>query len=351
MESIVSHAIMDPPENSTDGGQVMEDEQIRLKQTLGVVVVFVVAYILLFIVCVIGNSLVCLVIAKIPRMRTVTNFYILNLAVGDLLVGIFSMPFTLADNIIMGWPFGYVMCKLSSAATVISAGASVFTLIAIAVDRFYAVIHPNEPKFTSEHNGVVIAIIWALAVIFAIPQVVVMDTRPYVSADDNSTYTLCVETWPNYFKREIYTVLLFVILYMLPLCIIGYLYLRVGFKVWCRPVPGGGERNNASRRKYRTIKMLLVVVVCFAVSWLPIHTVMLINDCGNPSIEQRNIIYYYVFPIAHWFSYLQSSINPVIYGYFNRNYRRGFTEFSSTLRRTLSGGHGVGRRSLPTPQL
>eukprot|EP00058_Branchiostoma_floridae_P011015 XP_002596503.1 hypothetical protein BRAFLDRAFT_73823 [Branchiostoma floridae] len=223
MESIVSHAIMDPPENSTDGGQVMEDEQIRLKQTLGVVVVFVVAYILLFIVCVIGNSLVCLVIAKIPRMRTVTNFYILNLAVGDLLVGIFSMPFTLADNIIMGsnvpadashidfsysassslfelsralmfhnlsiwlvngcghtrsparirkygWPFGYVMCKLSSAATVISAGASVFTLIAIAVDRFYAVIHPNEPKFTSEHNGVVIAIIWALAVIFAIPQ-------------------------------------------------------------------------------------------------------------------------------------------------------------------------------------
>lgn len=67
-----------------------------------VAAMFIVAYVLIFLLCMVGNTLVCFVVLKNRRMRTVTNMFILNLAVSDLLVGIFCMPTTLVDNLITG---------------------------------------------------------------------------------------------------------------------------------------------------------------------------------------------------------------------------------------------------------
>lgn len=68
-----------------------------------VAAVFTVSYLLIFLVCMVGNSVVCFVVLRCKNMRTVTNLFILNLAISDLLVGIFCMPTTLLDNIITGW--------------------------------------------------------------------------------------------------------------------------------------------------------------------------------------------------------------------------------------------------------
>nr|XP_060643369.1 neuropeptide FF receptor 1-like [Anolis sagrei ordinatus] len=67
-----------------------------------VAAILVVAYLLAFLSCMAGNTLVCLVVLRNPRMRTVTNLFILNLAVSDLLVGICCVPTTLMDNLITG---------------------------------------------------------------------------------------------------------------------------------------------------------------------------------------------------------------------------------------------------------
>lgn len=64
--------------------------------------IFIVAYLLIFIVCMVGNGMVCFIVLRSKHMRTVTNLFIFNLAVSDLLVGIFCMPTTLVDNIITG---------------------------------------------------------------------------------------------------------------------------------------------------------------------------------------------------------------------------------------------------------
>lgn len=64
--------------------------------------IFIVSYLLIFLVCMVGNGVVCFIVLKSKNMRTVTNLFILNLAVSDLLVGIFCMPTTLLDNIITG---------------------------------------------------------------------------------------------------------------------------------------------------------------------------------------------------------------------------------------------------------
>lgn len=64
--------------------------------------IFIVSYLLIFLVCMVGNGVVCFIVLRSKNMRTVTNLFILNLAVSDLLVGIFCMPTTLLDNIITG---------------------------------------------------------------------------------------------------------------------------------------------------------------------------------------------------------------------------------------------------------
>lgn len=64
--------------------------------------VFIVSYLLIFAVCMVGNGVVCFIVLRSKNMRTVTNLFILNLAISDLLVGIFCMPTTLLDNIITG---------------------------------------------------------------------------------------------------------------------------------------------------------------------------------------------------------------------------------------------------------
>lgn len=67
-----------------------------------VAAVFTISYLLIFVVCMGGNGVVCFIVLRSRSMRTVTNVFILNLAISDLLVGIFCMPTTLVDNIITG---------------------------------------------------------------------------------------------------------------------------------------------------------------------------------------------------------------------------------------------------------
>lgn len=69
-----------------------------------VAAVFIISYLLIFLLCMVGNGVVCYIVLQSKHMRTVTNLFILNLAVSDLLVGIFCMPTTLLDNIIAGMP-------------------------------------------------------------------------------------------------------------------------------------------------------------------------------------------------------------------------------------------------------
>ena len=72
------------------------------QHSVAVAIMFTLAYMFIFLLCMVGNGLVCLMVVKNRHMRTVTNIFILNLAISDLLVGIFCIPTTLVDNLITG---------------------------------------------------------------------------------------------------------------------------------------------------------------------------------------------------------------------------------------------------------
>lgn len=69
-------------------------------------------YLIIFLLAVVGNVLVILTLVHNKRMRTVTNLFLLNLAISDLLLGIFCMPFTLVGMLLRDFIFGELMCKL-----------------------------------------------------------------------------------------------------------------------------------------------------------------------------------------------------------------------------------------------
>ncbi|XP_043912829.1 neuropeptide FF receptor 1 [Protopterus annectens] len=299
---------------------------------------FILAYVFILIMCMVGNILVCFIVLKNKQMRTVTNMFILNLAVSDLLVGIFCMPTTLVDNLITGWPFDIVMCKMSGLVQGMSVSASVFTLVAIAVERFRCIVYPFRQKLTLRKAIITIAVIWVLALIIMCPSAVTLtvsrDNYHFMVDDYNNSFPLytCWEAWPDQEMRKIYTTVLFSHIYLAPLTLIVIMYARIAFKLFKSSAPvrdSQAEENDyrrVSKKKIKVINMLIIVALFFTLSWLPLWTLMLLTDYGNLTEAQLNLITIYIFPFAHWLAFFNSSINPIVYGYFNENFRRGFQE-------------------------
>ncbi|XP_078658781.1 neuropeptide FF receptor 2-like [Branchiostoma floridae x Branchiostoma belcheri] len=148
---------------------------------------------------------------------------------------------------------------------------------------------------------------------------------------------MCIERWPTEDYRRAFTVSLLLVCFLLPLSIIGYLYVRIGYRIWFNMSPGQTKashdaRTSVTKRKTKVIKMLLVVVVLFTLTWLPLHVVMMLSDFGRLSKSQEQVVWFYVFPVANWLSYLHSAIDPLVYGYYNRAVR---SEFKSMRTRSM----------------
>ncbi|XP_078069980.1 neuropeptide FF receptor 2a [Mustelus asterias] len=306
------------------------------QHTSSIATVFIISYLLIFLLCMLGNGLVCFIVVRNRHMRTVTNLFILNLAISDLLVGVFCMPTTLVDNILTGWPFGNFVCKISGLVQGISVSASVFTLVAIAVDRFRCIVYPFKQKLNMAVATIIIVVVWVLAVSIMCPSAIMLQVARLpdtirILKSNNKSYPCyqCYEAWPNPKMRKIYTTVLFSNIYLAPLSLIVIMYARIGIALIKTSIPVGEGSHQESgstvpKKKQRVIKMLATVALLFTLSWLPLWTLMMLSDYARLSHSQLRIINLYIYPFAHWLAFCNSSVNPIIYGYFNKNFRRGF---------------------------
>ncbi|KAM9858164.1 neuropeptide FF receptor 1 like 2 [Aulostomus maculatus] len=308
---------------------------------------YILAYLFIFLLCMGGNILVCVIVLGNRRMRTVTNLFILNLAISDLLVGIFCVPTTLVDNLITGWPFSNTVCKMSGFVQGVSVSASVFTLVAIAVERFRCIVYPLHTKMTKPVAKAAIVFIWVFAMGIMCPAAMVLtvDKLPfhYMVHNDDLNHTLplytCYEDFAKPQMRKIYTAVLFAHIYLVPLTVITFMYGSIGVKL-CSSVVANREPQQAgdlvpvrgrrggqlliSQKKIRVIKMLILVALLFMLSWLPLWTLMMMTDYAGLDRDQLDLLTSYIFPFAHWLAFSNSSVNPIVYGYYNVNFKRGF---------------------------
>ena len=176
----------------------------------------VVFYGVIGIVGSIGNVLVILAYRN-PRMRSVTNLFIANLGVADLTVTLINVPITVTYSVLQYWPFGEFLCKAIPFLLGVSLFSSVGTLIAIAADRYRAIVHPLLPRIRTRHAIMIIAAIWIAAFIYPIPLIIYQ----------HFTKGRCEEKWPTEKAQRIFTVVVFVALYLIPLIAISVLYFLI----------------------------------------------------------------------------------------------------------------------------
>lgn len=202
--------------------------------------------------------------------------------------------------------------------------------------RFRCIVYPFKQKLTISTAVAIIAVIWILAIAIMCPSAVMLQVQEekhfrVILGNGNGTRPVywCREDWPDPGMRKIYTTVLFANIYLAPLSLIIIMYARISIALFNTAMPVVGkhsqrQRLSVSKKKQKVIKMLIIVALLFTLSWLPLWTLMMLSDYANLSDIQLQIINIYIYPFAHWLAFFNSSINPIIYGFFNENFRQGF---------------------------
>ncbi|XP_062866612.1 neuropeptide Y receptor Y2, like [Trichomycterus rosablanca] len=287
---------------------------------LGVQVILILAYSTIILLGVVGNSLVIYVVCKFKTLRTVTNFFIANLAVADLLVNTLCLPFTLAYTLLGQWKFGQVLCFTLPYAQGLAVHVSTVTLNVIALDRHRCIIYHLETQLSKDTCFLVIALTWVISAVLASPLAIF---REYgvVDLSPGKSIEVCGEKWPGSSRDgTLYSISMLLLQYVLPLAVISFAYIRIWSKLRNHISPAG--RNDCHRRRRKTTKMLVTMVVVFAVSWLPFHAFQLAIDIDSSVLVMQDFRLLYT--VFHIVAMCSTFANPLLYGWMNLNYRNAF---------------------------
>lgn len=181
---------------------------------------------LIFTLGVLGNSMVITVLArsKPGKPRSTTNIFILNLSIADLSYLLFCIPFQSTIYMMPTWVLGAFICKFIHYFFTVSMLVSIFTLSAMSVDRYIAIVHSRKSSSirVSKHALIGVVVIWILSLAMAAPVAVIHNIY---QRDENHTY--CWEVWPDQNQKKVYVVCTFVFGYVLPLLLISFCYAKV----------------------------------------------------------------------------------------------------------------------------
>ena len=237
----------------------------------------IVAYSFTIVFSLFGNVLVCHVIFKNQRMHSATSLFIVNLAVADIMITLLNTPFTLV------------------------------------------IMHPLKPRISITKGVIYIAVIWVMATFFSLPHAICQKLFTFKYSED-IVRSLCLPDFPE--PADLFWKYLdlatFILLYLLPLFIISVAYARVAKKLWLCNTIGDvtTEQYLALRRKKKTtVKMLVLVVVLFALCWFPLNCYVLL--LSSKAIHTNNALYF----AFHWFAMSSTCYNPFIYCWLNENFR------------------------------
>ncbi|KAG9340374.1 hypothetical protein JZ751_021487 [Albula glossodonta] len=268
-------------------------------------------------VCIIGlggNTLVIHIVLRYSKTESVTNIYILNLAIADELF-MLGLPFLAVQNVLHSWPFGSFMCRLVMTVDGINQFTSIFCLTVMSIDRYLAVVHPirssrwRRPQVAKAVNGTV----WAVSFMVVLPVV--------IFADVLKEGGICNIIWPQPADiwRAAFIIYTSTVGFFCPLLVICLCYLMIVVKIRSsgKKVHATSTKRRKSERK--VTRMVVIVVAVFVFCWLPFYALNIINQVV-PLPEEPQGVYYFVVVL----SYANSCANPIVYGFLSDNFKRGF---------------------------
>ncbi|CAN7939522.1 unnamed protein product [Ixodes hexagonus] len=280
-----------------------------------------------------GNALVVLVVLCNPQMRSTTNILIINLAMADLLFIVFCVPFTGWDYTLNYWPFGDVWCRIVQYLVIVCAYASIYTLVLMSFDRFLAVVHPiTSMSIRTERNAyIAIFLTWAVIFLTCIPA---LFSHGMVIVDD--TFASCTFLAHMGYSIVAFQVCFFMSSFVVPLALVFILYVLMLKRLWFGVTPGGRVSAESMRSKRRVTRLVVVVVLVFAVCWCPVQVVLVLKSVdlyGQPMNPPRIVIQI----ASQILAYTNSCVNPFLYAFLSENFRKSFRKIIFCCPRSVTG--------------
>ncbi|XP_045918955.1 prolactin releasing hormone 2 receptor [Micropterus dolomieu] len=282
--------------------------------------VFIPLYSAVVLVACSGNLLLIFLIWHNKKRHNTTNFLISNLALVDLVMCIFCVPLTASYAFDQrGWVFGTNMCHFVTFMQSAAVYAAVLSLMAIAVDRYVVVAYPVRKRAGGHFCWGLVTLIWLSAMALSTPtavHTVYLDLRAA-----GLQMAVCEEFWDGQERgRLIYSCFILFFSYFVPLAAVSISYCAISYQLKQRTTSGlmacpelRSARAAWGRRRRKTFYLLLVSVLCFAFSWLPLQVVNLIRDLDTDfSIMGKN--YVNIIQVSsHLFAMTSTCYNPFIY--------------------------------------
>uniref|UniRef100_A0A8C1TGU6 Adrenoceptor alpha 1Bb n=1 Tax=Cyprinus carpio TaxID=7962 RepID=A0A8C1TGU6_CYPCA len=328
--------------NGTELEPLHLSRAVPLGLALGTFIIFAVA----------GNILVILSVMCNRHLRSPTNYFIVNLAIADLLLSTTVLPVSATLEILDYWVFGRIFCDVWAAVDVLCCTASIMSLCVISIDRYIGVSHPLQyPSIVTGRRALLAMLgVWVLSLVISIGPLLGWKEPP------SPDHTVCVIT-----EEPFYALFSSLGSFYIPLIVILVMYCRVyvvakrttknleagvktetmnsgeitlrihrGSQVHEDAGAAGKGRAHQGRnsltvkllkfsREKKAAKTLGVVVGMFTLCWLPFFLTLPIV-AFNVSLRPPETI----FKIIFWLGYLNSCLNPIIYPCYSREFKLAF---------------------------
>ena len=375
-----------PPNSSESMGQLNELEGFVEPEALKIFRFFIYAVIIFF--ALVGNVAVCIISRRNRRLQTSTYCLVMNLAVSDI-GSVLCLPFLLPELYLGNWMMGEVMCKLLKPSVVMFNFVTTNTLVAIACDRFRAVVFPFVARPSTSETRLILALLWLIAFVFSLPSYGAMTVISYPEFSD-SYY--CIDFFSedpekDTLYRRVYTIIMYTVQALSPVLVISALYFKITITLKhvrlvplaLRPVRASSLTStpNASPRssvvnvnglhmnatgfvkrqimEKKFLRMLMTVLLIYVLCYLPFQTMYLVYEFHpelffGPYMQPLSEFLYLIV-------WLPNALNPICYGCLNEYYKRAFKammfrprKFIKTLRARKSFSHSFMVTSLRKKQ-
>ena len=279
---------------------------------------------LIFVVSLLGNSFIAVIVYKTQSLRKPINFFIVNMAMSDLLFPIFLFPAELSyrytDSWLISGPLGQALCKLLPFLAEVSIGVSIQSLVLIAVDRFGAVVFPlRSPLISSKLCPFFILATWIIAIAVA---------SPYFFASkliEHQGQLFCSMQWNEAFGESSsvrnYLLALCVVSLYVPTVLLTILYSIIIIKIKSQKIPGEqsaiAEQQRAKRNK-NVLKMAIAIVLGFVLCWIPWSIGILLSSFARDALSFGFFVFWNITQVM---AFSNCAINPCICFIFSTNYR------------------------------
>ncbi|CAF0711269.1 unnamed protein product [Brachionus calyciflorus] len=330
----MNNSMLELNNNSSESNDYSTEVDIHLTFESKMAILVGITFSATIVIGLVGNSLVLLTYLFQKQMRSTTNIIILNLAIAELLFIFLCVPFTGFNYVLSKWYFGDIICKIYQYTANVTAYVLILLLVLMSLDRYLAICSIGNTTIRNKRNvNIAIIILWIVVLVLNLPHLFMWEEYSYSISNENRTVCILkyniiisksldpaneselVELETAKYKIQAYYSIFFMAAYVLPCVSICIIYGLLMKKL--KEIKG----KQVSKSKRKVTLMVVVVVSSFVLCWGPLQIMLFLQHVVKVDFEEIHIT---ILIITNCIAYLNTCVNPIIYGFANQDFRRAY---------------------------